>query len=140
MDEEKRKPIMIGVIVVCLIGACVVLFNTLSGGEGGINSIPEGEATWVKCNNPACNAEYQMSKREYFKELQKANPTAMSQPALVCKECGKKSLYRAVKCENCGKVFFWHASGANDFADRCPHCKYSAEENKRINRSQGTNN
>jgi len=130
MEESKKKPIMIGVIVVCLAVAGIITYSRYSGSGGGVDDIPEGEMTWVKCNNPECKAEYQMSKKEYFKYIEEnaqiMSPTA---PPLVCEKCGKQSCFRAEKCTNpdCGIVFF---SGAvpNDFTDRCPECGRSETE------------
>ena len=68
MEDSTKKPIMIIVIVACLAIAAWVTFRSDPG--GGANSIPESEMQWVKCNNPACNAEYEMSKREYYKTLE----------------------------------------------------------------------
>ena len=138
MEDSRKKPIMIGVIVVCLVGAGLYTFARRGGGGGGISSIPESEMIWVKCNNPDCKAEYQMSKREYYEEQKKLfNPVARTTPPLTCKECGKASLYKAVKCENCGYVFIEGISGQNDFSDRCPKCKHSATEDSRKRRLSG---
>jgi hypothetical protein len=136
MEGSRKKPIMIGVIVVCLAVAGLITFARRGGGTG-IDSIPASELTWVKCNNPACNAEYQMSKQEYFKERQKRlNPAARTVPPITCKECGKESLYQADKCPNCGTIFIL-GSVPNDFADRCPKCKHSATEDSRKRRLSG---
>lgn len=138
MDEDKKKQVMIGVIALCLVAAAGILFATRSGGGGGLDSIPEGDQIWVKCNNPACGAEYQTSKKDFFEFLQEnVNPLANSEPPMECEKCGQPSVFRAEKCENCGKVFFRNASGPGDFADRCPHCKHSAEEAKRDARKSG---
>jgi hypothetical protein len=138
MEDSRKKPIMIGVIVVCLVVAGLITFARRGGGGGSINSIPEGDMTWVKCNNPDCKAEYQMSKREFYKQQkERFNPMARTAPPLVCKECGKDSLYMAIKCQNCGAVFIEGISGQNDFSDRCPVCKHSATEDSRKSRLSG---
>ncbi len=138
MDDDKKKQVMIGVIVLCLVAAGGIFFLTSGGGGDGLGTIPEGEMYWVKCNNPACNAEYQIPARTFHKfQMDNINPLANSAPPMECKECGKKSVYRAEKCENCGKVFFRNSGGANDFADRCPSCKHSAEEARREARRSG---
>lgn len=139
MEESKKKPIMIGVIVVCLALAGFITYTRHSGGGRGYNSIPEGKMTWVKCNNPQCKAEYQISEREYYKAIdERLNPMVMTAPPLVCKECGKDSVFKAVKCQNpdCGIVFFPGAV-PNDFQDRCPKCGQSADEEKRKRRLSG---
>ena len=135
MDDDRKKMVMIGVIVVCVAAAGGIYWTTRSGGSTGIDSIPDDKMMWVKCNNPDCGAEYQMPEKDFFKFLQEnINPLANSEPPLTCKECGKKSIYRAIKCENCGKVFFRNVAGPDDHPDRCPHCNHSAEEAKRQER------
>lgn len=140
MEDSKKKPIMIGIIVVSLGVAGLITFKGRSGG-GGINDIPEDETAWVKCNNPACRAEYEMGRRDYYKALEaKMNPNPGAPPtALPCEKCNKPSLYGAFKCENqnCGAVFIQGISGQNDHPDRCPECKQSATEESRKRRLAG---
>jgi len=89
------------------------------------------KSTWVKCRNPQCGAEYQMNLKEYFEYMEEhADPGSLLPPPLVCKKCGQKSVYRAVKCEKCGFTFERGTVRA-DFADRCPKCGYSKVEEAR---------
>lgn len=100
-------------------------------------------STWVMCRNPACKASYEMNLKEYFEYMEKhADPRSSRPPALACKKCGRKSVFRAVKCEKCG-LAFERGSVPADFADRCPQCSYSkieedrkkaAEARKKLNR------
>jgi predicted RNA-binding Zn-ribbon protein involved in translation (DUF1610 family) len=141
MEESKKKPIMIAVIVVCLAVAGIITFARRSGGGGGIDSIPAGKMTWVKCNNPECKTEYQMEEKQYYKAIQeRLNPAAMmSTVALICEKCGKPSVYKAEKCGNptCGVVFLAN-SVPNDFADRCPKCGRSEiEEIRKARKAAG---
>jgi len=132
MEDSKKKPIMIGVIVVSLGVAGLVTYTRHSGG-GDIDDISAEETTWVKCNNKACNAEYEMGKKQFYKEIgANRDHMAMTAPALTCEKCGKPSAFAAIKCANpdCAVVFF-KDSVPNDFADRCPECKQSTEEEKR---------
>ena len=134
MEDSKKKPIMIGVIIVCFAVAGLVFF-TRGSGSGGIDDIPDDKMTWVKCNNPSCKAEYEMSEKQYFKAMAKRfnpNPNA-GPPPLTCEKCGKESVFQAVKCVNpsCGEVFF---RVTNDFFDRCPKCKQSETEEIRKKR------
>ena len=112
----------------------------LAPGSGDtIDSIPDEEMIWVKCNNPACKAEYQTSKKGYFKYVEEhANPMAPTPPPLVCEKCGEQSVYRAEKCMNpdCGIVFL-RGAVPNDFPDRCPECGYSTTEETRKARLSG---
>jgi len=127
MDEGTKKGIMIAVIVLCLAVAGWVLYSNIGGGGGGIEGIGAGEKIWVKCNK--CGAEYQMSKKDYYEYI-KTHMRGISTPPLPCKECGEEALYRAVKCEKCGHIFFYGQT-PNDYSDRCPECGYSATEAKR---------
>ena len=137
MDESRKKPIMIAVILICLVAAGAVTYMTRSKGPGDVDTIPEGEKVWIKCNNPACKAEYQMSKKEYFKYLEEhIDPRSLTTPGIVCKKCGKKSAYRAEKCPKCGTIFF-RGQKPGDFADRCPKCGFSATEEKRKKAKSG---
>jgi len=138
MEESRKKPIMIAVIVVCLGVAAFITFRGRGGGDA-LDDIPGDAMVWVKCNNPSCNAEYEMNEREYRKLMREQlfDPDAPS-PPLTCEKCGKPSLYAAVKCGNpaCGIVFFKGAV-PNDFEDRCPKCKVSKMEEARKQRPQG---
>jgi len=127
------------VILVCLGLAVMIFLKTRSGGGGGVEQLKRGELYWIQCNNPSCKAIYQMDKVDYLKEIEqkvRANPLASQTPALVCQKCGKESAFRAVKCENCGKIFFYGAV-PGDLPDRCPDCKYSKTEAERKARLSG---
>jgi len=139
MEESKKKPIMIGVIVVCLAVAGIITYSRRSGGGDTIDSISDAEMIWAKCNNPACKAEYQTSKKGYFKYVEEhANPMAQTAPPMICEKCGEPSVFRAEKCMNpdCGIVFL-RGTVPNDFADRCPECKRSETEEIRKRRRAG---
>jgi acetyl-CoA carboxylase beta subunit len=128
------------VIVVCILAAVVVFVKTRSGGSGsGIDSISDTEQVWVKCK--ACNAAYEMSKKQRLKELaekQQAGGAAamMVTPPLTCQKCGKNTVFLADKCPNCGEIFFV-GEVKNDFEDRCPKCKHSKTEDIRKARLAG---
>jgi ssDNA-binding Zn-finger/Zn-ribbon topoisomerase 1 len=130
MEEGKKKMIMIGVIVVCIVAAVIITVATYSTSPGGIESIKRGTAMfWVKCRNPKCENTWQMDKRDYFDYIEKYR-AGMTVPAIVCPKCGEKSGYRAEKCGKCEFVFE-RGSVPNDVADRCPKCSYSATEEAR---------
>jgi hypothetical protein len=118
----------------------LITFARRGGGGSGIDSIPDSEMIWVKCNNSKCNAEYQMGKKAFYKAQQERfNPMARTAPPLTCEKCGKDSLFQAVKCANpaCGAVFIQGISGQNDFPDRCPKCGQSETEEIRKRRLSG---
>lgn len=139
MEDSKKKPIMIGVIVVCLGVAGAVTLMRSSGGSG-IDGISDDKMTWVKCSNPSCNAEYEMSTKAFYKAQQeRLNPMARGATPLTCEKCSKDSLFQAVKCANpsCGMVFIRSIAGANDHYDRCPKCGQSEIEESRKRRLSG---
>ena len=133
MEDSKKKPIMIGVVVACLVLAGVITFMRSSGSPGGLDKMQRGEMMWVKCNNPDCKSEYQIDKKDYFKYVEEhADPIRMNVPPLVCKDCGEESVFRAIKCEKCELVFFKAAAApGGGITDRCPECGYSKQEELR---------
>lgn len=128
MDEDKKKKITIGIAVVCLVLAIAITLGTRGGGRGG--GIRKGKR-WVKCVNPDCGAEYQMTNKEYAEEMANVDidPMISTTPALVCQECQEESIYTAIKCSNeeCGAVFFRNPD-RRDYPDRCPECGVSETE------------
>lgn len=121
------------IIAACILVAVVVFVKTRSGGGStGIDSISDTEQVWVKCKS--CNAAYEMSKRQYHKDINEkmqANATAMIlTPPLTCQKCSKNMVFLAEKCLTCNEVFFV-GSIPNDYPDRCPKCKHSKTEDLR---------
>jgi hypothetical protein len=79
MTSDKKKLAMLGIIVVCFglaVGITVYRRHKEGSVPRGIESIKRGDMTWVKCDNAACEAEYQMDKRDYFEYLEANPPTA----------------------------------------------------------------
>ncbi len=128
-----KKSVSVTIIVVCLILALVSFYKfILSPGSSRYEGISSTDMTWVKCKS--CSAEYQMKIRDFYEEI-KANTDpkmVIVTPGLKCKECGKNTVYQAIKCSNpaCGIVFF-KGSVPRDLEDRCPKCKQSATEESR---------
>ncbi len=128
MDEAKRKPIMIGIIVVCLGLAAYITFG--GGGAQKIEETPEDAMVWMKCVNPRCNSGttvFELNKREY-QAFQKEHIEEETTPPLDCQKCGKLSAFLAKACPKCGNVFMSGEAGRTEISDRCPKCKYSARE------------
>ena len=122
-----KNVIYVVVIVICLLVAGFVIFGRGSG-DGGISSISDEETIWVLCMQ--CNDSHEMSKKEYFQQIDEkgkelSNPMAVRY--LTCEKCGEDAVIEAIKCEKCGNVFR-KGSVPNDFPDRCPKCKFSKTE------------
>jgi len=134
-----KNKLYVVIIVLCLVGAAWIFIRSRSHSGTGLDSLPPGESIYIKCDNPECGAVYQMDKKDYFKQKEEktqANrvpgmrPTV---PPISCRECGKETAFRAVKCEKCGHVFFYGARKGTGpgFADRCPKCGFSKDEEGR---------
>jgi hypothetical protein len=135
MEEGKKKPVMISVVVICLVVAVAVTIMTRPETKQGIKSIDADKTTWVKCRNETCQAEYEMGLREYYyamEDAQKEDPSMLMEAVLTCKQCSEPSVFQAAKCAKCGLVFEvgWKRG---DFQDRCPKpdCGYSQIEQDR---------
>jgi len=134
---KNKLPIF--VIVLCLLGAGALVVRNRSPRGAGVESLPSGESLWIKCTNPACGASYALDQKEYFRRIEekkRANPALVmlpTAPPLTCRQCGKETAFRAVKCEKCGNIFLYGARKGKsfDFADRCPQCGYSKIEEGR---------
>ncbi|MHC4456142.1 MAG: hypothetical protein ACYS0I_03450 [Planctomycetota bacterium] len=136
MEAGTKKIVMVAIIIACLIAAAVIALMSRAGGTSGYETIDAKEMMWVKCANPDCGAEYEMNKQEYHKTAheKKTLSDMFVTPALVCNECSEESIYKAVKCGNCSKVFFYGAMGRQEFGDKCPECGYSETKEKRTSR------
>ena len=137
MDEDKKKKITtIVIIAVCLVLAIAITLGTREGGGG----VRKGKM-WVKCANPDCEAEYQMTNKEYAEELSNVDIDPMmmmsTTPALVCQECQEESIFTGIKCSNeeCGAVFFRNTD-ERDYPDRCSECGVSETEESRNKREE----
>jgi len=92
---------------------------------------------WVKCNNPDCKAEYQIDGKDYFRHVQQYEGGLIAPPPLTCGKCGRQSVYRAMKCRKCGKIFFM-GTMSEDYPDRCPECGYGRTGELRSKRKPKT--
>ena len=130
MKESKKKQIKITVVIVCLGLAGAIVYMSRPE-RSGLDSVPRGQMIWVKCGNPDCGAEYEIDNKDYWEYIEKhRNPMSLSAPPLTCRDCGKRSIFRAVKCEKCSLVFF-HGTNQTSFADTCPECGFSKMKEQR---------
>jgi predicted RNA-binding Zn-ribbon protein involved in translation (DUF1610 family) len=126
MEENAKKTLLIVVAVACLAAAGIVTYKTMGGGTTA--GQPAAGKTWVKCNNPKCGDEYQISAKEYTDFVMKnGGPRQFMMSGAVpmkCPKCNEDSVFKAMKCEKCGKVFF-PGTVENKPEDTCPGCGYS---------------
>jgi thiol-disulfide isomerase/thioredoxin len=79
--------------------------------------------TWIMCEG--CKNAYQMSLRQYHRTLQEnIDPVNMTIRPLSCPKCGEGKCYKAIKCDQCGEMFY-EGTVPNTYSDTCPKCKYS---------------
>ena len=121
--ENKKKPILIGAILVCLVLAAIITFatNKPSGGKRKLKG-----TTLIKCRS--CKAVYEMEAEDYRDQV-----VASGSARINCNECGKKTAVAVMKCEKCGNVFRKGAAGEGEgvFSDQCPKCDYSKTAERR---------
>ena len=135
MEEGAKKLVMIIIVIACLGAAGAITVMTRDKSEG-VEGLDPTEMIWVKCSNEDCEAEYEVSKKDYYTYMQEnRDPMSMLPPPMRCKECGEESCLQAIKCESCGLLFF-KGTVPHDFADRCPECKFSKTEQVRKERAR----
>jgi phage FluMu protein Com len=128
MEDGTKKIVLIVVIVICFAAAGAITFMTRGGSSANAPAVQA--KLWVKCNNPKCDWENQMERAEYNKTALKNGPdyaVRFGVFPIKCPKCGEESVFEAIKCEKCGKVFF-PGSVEGKFNDKCPGCGYSKEE------------
>lgn len=123
--------VSLGLTAVCVFG---YLGETMLGGGGGGTGIDPDAPVYMLCANPSCNAEVEMTQKEFMDLASDMDPMGMPMMmgpmAYNCPECNKKSLYRATKCPECDKIFVENYQAVDDYPDRCPDCGYSELEDK----------
>ena len=117
MDGSQTKKIVI--VVVCMVVAVVVtlIMNKPFAGGGGEGSKGSKQ---LLCVNESCGKAFEMSRKDYQKEL---GPTALmpgGDSSIKCPGCDEKSAFTAAKCEKCGDVFIPDYS--QEVPNACPKC------------------
>ena len=130
MEDNVKKPVMIGIAVLCLVLA-VGIAVMRSSGDGGVGEFSNEEIMLLKCTNSACGAEIEMGKKDYYIYADQNMDRNQNVKPMTCKECGQDAMQPAAKCEKCGLVFIKGSAGADKLADTCPECGYSAEKERR---------
>ncbi|MHC4187865.1 MAG: hypothetical protein ACYST2_00530 [Planctomycetota bacterium] len=136
---SMSKPVMVIVLVACLVLAVVVYVAMLPDDQGDYTQLA-GVNIWVKCNNPDCNAEYEIDKAEFrgfILEEKKQNPMFPGDPPVACNQCNQQSLLEAVQCPKCNTLFFRGELGAGHFKDECPQCGHSDTKEQRAKSAAG---
>ncbi len=131
MDEAKKKPVMIGIIVVCLVLAGIITAVTWEGGAGPTS--PTGPLT-LMCTNEDCGAVFELA-REKLAEAVGPGMRMMGPPVVACQECGQRTAYITRTCPKCEALFIPLPS-TDGYGDRCPECGFSPTEDRRSGKAE----
>lgn len=116
MDEDKKKQIKLGIIIVGLVGAVTItLISNLSGSAADAQ---ESNTLW-KCT--ACLKTFDLTARQ----AARAQHTAGGVP-ILCPLCSKVRAYQVMACPKCGTLFF--GSEVPNHNGQCPVCQRAAQE------------
>ncbi len=132
MEEDAKKKVMFGLIVLCLVLAVGITVVTNMGG-GSRSGSRSNEPVLMLCMNQECGMDFELSTKEYSEQIMQGGmmgPMPMAQMPIKCSECGMQSAFRAVYCKKC-EVIFIQDYTSGDFPDRCPECDYSDIEANR---------
>ena len=136
MEDDKKKQVMIGIIIACIVLAVgITLYNSAGGGGGGkaVN-----RKNFILCSE--CGESFELSVEELREKMREAASEGemgpmgpMESPVLTCPGCGKDAAQMATKCKSCETVFIqdFQAAAEGDYPDRCPKCNYSEMEERR---------
>ena len=126
MEEDKKKKIMIAIIVSCIVLAVVITFATREKQETQSDT---GEQ--FLCLNKDCGAIFTLSRGEFadkMRMIMRENPmTTREAVRIECPECSQKTAGIALKCPSCGNVFV-PKQALDTATDKCPKCGYSRIE------------
>jgi DNA-directed RNA polymerase subunit RPC12/RpoP len=117
--ERSRKKLLVFVAVVCLAAAGAIAIMNV-----GARSQFKGQPTlYLKCE--ACGHTFQMD-RSQLAELQRRRPGEGMKPPVIlieCPNCGERAGRPAMKCAECGHIFFPQGD-ANHPPMVCPECSH----------------
>lgn len=129
MNESRQNLFKIVIVIICLVSAATVAYQFFFQ-PSGIDSVKEGDCLWMKCSK--CDAVFEMEKRHYYDYVLEHGSPMNPVASLPCTKCGQTTAFRAVKCEQCGDVFFYGLF--KDCPDKCPKCGHSRTRDSRTNR------
>ena len=139
MDDDKKKQLMIGIIIACIALAIGITVYTNTG-----SGKAEKRKIFILCSE--CNESFELSREEFTQKMQQAAGEGgmgpMGQmgpigpmgppPVLTCSGCGKDTAQMATKCKSCDAVFIqnFQAAAEGDYPDKCPVCGHSEIEER----------
>ena len=136
MNEQTKKNLAIGLVVVCLLVAGTMFYRSFFGGGSGGGSTGDRQVA-LMC--ASCGG-FEVSVDEFREMMSQQGPGGMmmmpgQDAAMECPKCGKKSCYPAQKCKQCETIFVFGQARDKRYPDRCPKCSFSSIEDRRQNPS-----
>jgi hypothetical protein len=133
MDEDKKKYLMIGIIVACLVLAGGITFMNMGGGGGSGGNRP----IVMLCDS--CGVDYEITSDEFREQMRQSSVGGdmmmMRGPMILpCRDCGETAAYRATRCPECQEAFVSGDAGDEKYLDKCPACGHSPTEQRMLNR------
>ncbi len=138
MEDDKKKQVMIGIVIACIV---LAVGNILCTNTGGGSGKAANRKIFILCSE--CGESSELSREELREKMQQAageggmGPMGPMGPmesplVLTCPGCGKDAAQIATKCKSCETVFVMdHQPPAEgDYPDRCPECDYSEMEER----------
>ena len=122
MDEEKKKTIMLALVVVCLVLAAAIFVFTRPK-KPNTGPVP------MICEE--CDNEYSLGREEFKEQLMATglvSPMRIDPIPLVCPACNEEAAYAAKTCPECKINFLENLDSEDGFRDRCPECGFSKVE------------
>ncbi|NQT81533.1 hypothetical protein HQ563_00800 [bacterium] len=109
-----------GILVTLVLLGIIALGSYYAATRSKPSEEGQGYTAILMCTNPACK------KKPFPQKI-----IAGKQPPHTCKHCGKKTAYRAVRCDNCGEIFPYVVEQVSTEFGRqevpineCPECAY----------------
>jgi len=132
MDDNVKKPLMVVIVIVCFLGAGYFVFKNFGGGDKGTEideAFSADDMTWMMCED--CKNAYQTNTRQLHKNMQEnIDPATNTARPLPCPKCGAEKCWKAIKCEECGEMFY-EGTVPNTYSDTCPKCNFSKSKKAR---------
>jgi len=150
MNKMVMKVTMV-VLILLSLGLAYAIYHQLTK-SAVIQSVDE---IVLKCANPNCDYEKGITREEFriwvrrdFEKFMQANPSRRLTEeqkqelllrdlgskrtglGLTCPECGQETVFKAIQCEKCRKIFFPGAKKGAVY-DKCPECGFSKIEQKK---------
>jgi predicted RNA-binding Zn-ribbon protein involved in translation (DUF1610 family) len=136
MDEDRKKPVMLVLVVACLALAGGITYWTHFRSSGSSEQNVEVRPVYLKCQS--CGYTLETNTNDMWNAIDRSQVGHDSEgmPLYPCPKCGKVAMVSADKCPKCGEIFVPNYDNPRGYPDRCPKCGYSALAEQAKNRTR----